>query len=114
MKTLAACVALMLSASIGAAFAADPQPVAVKDMKAPAKWYPDKHTTEKDGRFHFLHVKKEKMDCEDCHADQSNDRFFLRNTEAPPATLTAHVNRKECQDCHQPGKKRVFYGKTKD
>lgn len=114
MKTLAACLAMVLSAAVGIALAADPKPIAVKDMKAPAKFYPNKRTTEKDGRFHYVHVKKEKMDCEDCHADESRDRFFLRNTEAPPSTLTAHVNRKECQDCHQPKKKLVFYGPTKD
>lgn len=114
MRALAACLALSLAAVAGVAIAADPQPIAVKDMKAPAKWQPDKRTTEKDGRFHYLHVKKEKMDCEDCHADASKDRFFLRNTEAPPATLAAHVNRKECQDCHQPKKKVVLYGPVKD
>ncbi len=114
MRAITACLAMLLSAAVGIAVAADPQPIPVKDMKAPTKWYPNKRTTEKDGRFHYTHVKKEKMDCEDCHADESKDRFFLRNTEAPPATLTAHVNRKECQDCHQAKKKLVFYGPLKD
>lgn len=114
MKPIATLLAILLSASVGAALAADPKPIPVKDMKAPVKWHPEKRTTDKDGRFHYVHVKKQKMDCEDCHADESKDRFFLRNTEAAPATLTAHVNRKECQDCHQPGKKQVFYGPPKD
>lgn len=82
---------------------------AVSDMKAPAKWAPAKRTMAKNGRFHYLHVKKEKMECGDCHSDQSKDRLFVRATESPPATLGAHVDRAECVECHQGDKKPAWY-----
>ncbi len=82
----------------------------VSDMKPPAKWSVNKKTMAKDGRFHYLHVKKEKMDCSDCHANESRDRVFLRGTEAPPDPLSAHVDRKECLDCHSGNKKPLWYG----
>jgi hypothetical protein len=106
MKSLIAILALGVAAALTPAIAAE----AVADMKPPAKWAPTKKTMEKNGRFHYLHVKKEKMDCADCHTDASKDRLFLRNTEAPPATLTAHVNRSECTECHQGDKKLKWYG----
>lgn len=101
---------LALGAALGCTGASAADPIAVADMKPPAKWMPAKKTMDKDGRFHYLHVKKQKMDCSDCHADASKDTFFLRNTEAPPPTLTAHVNRAECVECHQGKKKPVWYG----
>ena len=50
------------------------------------------------------------MDCGDCHADASKDVLFVRNTEAPPATLSAHVDRAECLSCHKGKKKPTWYG----
>lgn len=108
MKSLIVTLALGLAFGLVPALAADPTSVA--DMKAPAKWQPSKKTLEKDGRFHYTHVKKEKMDCEDCHADETKDALFLRGGEAPPATLKAHLARAECIECHQAKKKLVFYG----
>ena len=106
MKKLLIPLLFGLAAALSPALAAE----SVADMKAPTKWAPTKKTMEKNGRFHYLHVKKQKMDCSDCHADESKDVMFLRNTEAPPATLTAHVNRAECTECHQGDKKPTWYG----
>ena len=108
MKSLLAILALGLAVGFPPAMAADP--IAVADMKPPAKWMPNKKTMEKDGKFHYTHVKKEKMDCGDCHADASKDVLFVRNTEAPPATLSAHVDRAECLSCHKGKKKPTWYG----
>ena len=106
MKSLLIAVALGLAALSAPALAAQ----AVADMKPPAKWAPGKKNMEKNGRFHYLHVVKQKMECSDCHADENKDLMFLRNTEAPPAPLAAHVNRAECLDCHQGTKKPTWYG----
>ena len=106
MKSLIAILALGVAAALTPAMAAE----AVANMKPQAKWAPTKKTMENNGRFLFLHVKKQKMDCADCHTDVSKDRFFLRNTEAPPATLTAHVDRSECTECHQGDKEPKWYG----
>ena len=108
MKRLLALLALGAVLGCTSAYAADTIPVA--EMKPPGKWMPAKKTMEKDGRFHYTHVKKQKMDCEDCHADTSKDRLFVRSTESPPATLKAHVDRGECITCHQGKKKPVWYG----
>ena len=106
MKSLLAILAIGLAVTMTPAMSAEP----VADMKAPAKWAPNKKTMEKDGRFHYTHVKKEKMACADCHSDASRDVLFLRNTEAPPATLGAHVDRAECIGCHQGKRKPTWYG----
>lgn len=98
---------LLLGLALGLSQSASAE--AVADMKAPAKWAPNKKTMEKNGRFHYLHVKKGKMECGDCHSDQAKDRMFLRASEAPPATLAAHVDRAECVDCHQGSKKPTWY-----
>lgn len=108
MKSLLATLSLGVAAMFTPAMAAEP--LAVADMKPPTQWMPNKKTTEKDGRFHFTHVKKERMDCDDCHADEPKDDLFLRSTEAPPKELKAHVDRAECIECHQAKKKLVFYG----
>ena len=106
MKTLLISLACSLAALSMSTAIAEP----VADMKPPAKWAVNKKTMAKDGRFHYLHVKKEKMECQDCHADESKDRMFLRSTEAPPATLAAHVDRTECMECHEGKKKPKWYG----
>ncbi|MEO8653131.1 MAG: hypothetical protein ABI409_03305 [Ramlibacter sp.] len=106
MKSLLAILAFGVAAVMSQAVAAE----AVADMKPPIKWAPAKKTMEKNGRFHYLHVKKQKMDCADCHADESKDKLFLRSNEAPPATLVAHVDRAECTECHQGDKKPTWYG----
>jgi nitrate/TMAO reductase-like tetraheme cytochrome c subunit len=103
---------LLIAVALGVAAAAAPTLAAqaVADMKPPAKWAPARKTMEKNGRFHYLHVVKQKVDCSDCHADQSKDIMFLRNTEAPPAGLAAHVDRADCLECHQGAKKPTWYG----
>lgn len=106
MKSLLIAVVLGLAAMGSPAFAGQ----SVADMKPPAKWAPARKNMEKNGRFHYLHVVKQKMECADCHADQNKDVMFLRNTEPPPAALVAHVNRAECVECHQGNKKPAWYG----
>lgn len=106
MKRLLIAVALGLTVAGAPTIAAQ----AVVDMKPPAKWAPAKKNMAKDGRFHYLHVVKQKMECPDCHVDESKDLMFLRNTEAPPAALKAHVNRSECLECHQGAKQPAWYG----
>jgi len=106
MKKLLIIVALGLAAMVAPVLAAQP----VGDMKPPAKWAPGKKNMAKDGRFHYLHVVKQKLECSDCHADENKDVMFLRNTEAPPAPLRAHVNRGECLECHQGSKQPTWYG----
>jgi hypothetical protein len=85
------------SADDAANKAAPARPAAVKKSMAP------------DGSFHTVHTKKLELACDTCHKSENKDVLFVRNTEAPPAGLKAHVDRNGCLVCHKDPRKPTWY-----
>ncbi len=98
MKALVASLALGLSLAMAPAFGAD----------APVK--KKYHLTGKpsmavEGRFHKLHEKQEKLECNDCHEKVQEDILYLRKDDRMSQKLSdeGQVDRKGCLTCHKPG-----------
>jgi hypothetical protein len=68
-------------------------------------------TIAEKGRWHAVHSKKQKLDCEDCHGGGEKDILFLRTGE--PQGSEGPVDRKGCLTCHQFPNKPTFYGAAK-
>lgn len=87
-------LALVCSPLAAQAADASAKPAAAK------KW----SMTEK-GRFHRLHGKQEKLDCEDCHEKDGlpDDTLFLRLHEPLAKDSPGPVSSDACHECH--GKK---------
>jgi hypothetical protein len=104
MKRLIMLTLLGFSLATGSVMAAD---VANKVVKVNAT----SKTLDEKGRFHAVHAKKEKLDCNDCHGGGADDILFLRTGEFQGKE--GPVDRKECLVCHQTPKKPTFYGQPK-
>lgn len=111
MKKLIMLATLGLAVVFGPSLAADAAATApaanAKAQRVSAKV----RTLKEKGRYHALHVTKNKMDCEDCHGGGGEDVLFLRTGEFQGKE--GPVDRKECLECHQPPKKPGFYGLSK-
>lgn len=92
---------------VGSAWAADAVTQAAPATKVTAQT----KTLAEKGRFHVVHAKKEKLDCNDCHGGGADDILFLRTGEFQGKE--GPVDRKECLVCHQTPKKPAFYGTAK-
>lgn len=111
MKRLIMLALLGLSLAVGPAFGAD---TATQKAATPAKAVKvnsGTRTLDEKGRFHNLHAKKAKLDCDDCHGGGADDILFLRTGEFQGKG--GPVDRKECLVCHQTPKKPGFYGTAK-
>lgn len=77
------------------------------DSPATAKAAPAKGTKSmaEKGSFHRLHGKKEKLDCEDCHASEPlpPDTLKLRYYKPLAKDSPGPVSSEDCHECH--GKK---------
>ena len=62
------------------------------------------------GRFHQVHIRKQKMACTNCHSTDVKDTLFLRRDEALPAGMPGQVDRSLCLGCHQEPAKPTWYG----
>jgi hypothetical protein len=100
-------ISLATGSAMGADAAAQKAAVAPKATAVTAKTL----TLDAKGRFHAVHTKKEKLDCDDCHGGGADDILFLRTGEFQGKE--GPVNRKECLVCHQTPKKPTFYGTAK-
>lgn len=114
MKKLLVLTLLGLSLAAGSVLAADVAPPktaisakAVKVAKVTAKTI----TMAEQGRYHAVHVNKQKLECSDCHGSGAEDILFLRTGEFQGKE--GPVDRKECLSCHQTPKKPTFYGTAK-
>ena len=110
MKRLIMLTLLGFSLAAGSVLAADvatPKAATAKVVQVNAKT----KTLEEKGRFHVVHSKKEKLDCDDCHGGGGDDILFLRTGEFQGKE--GPVNRNDCLVCHQTPKKPVFYGTAK-
>ena len=106
MKKLLVLTVLGFALAGGSAFSAD---VSVQKTvpKVAAVTAKTKTVAEK-GRWHAVHEKSQKLDCEDCHGGGEKDILFLRTGE--PQGSLGPVDRKGCLTCHQAPKKPTFYG----
>lgn len=101
MKRLTIAVAFGALLAMGAAGGAD--------APKAKPWAKAKKDLSVKGRFHQLHIKGEKLDCDDCHTKEPEDILFLRLNDAPPALKAGEEDpgqwgdRKGCLTCHKPG-----------
>ena len=102
-KLIVALGSVVLAGSMQFAFAAD-APAA----KAPAKpAVAARQSMAVKGSYHTVHVKKAKLDCEDCHekAALPDSTLNLRLHEPLAKGSPGPVNNDSCLDCHsKPGK----------
>ncbi|GAB4396360.1 MAG: hypothetical protein OHK0048_00790 [Rhodoferax sp.] len=108
MKKLLLLTLLGFALSGGSAFSADAPAAkpADKTMKVTAKT--KTKTILEKGRWHTVHVKGQKLFCDDCHGGGEKDILFLRTGE--PQGSSGPVDRKGCLTCHQTPNKPTFYG----
>jgi len=106
LSLLARLALLVLSLAAGSSLAADKAEKTAQAVKQDWKGAP-KSMAEK-GRFHKVHVQKEKLDCDDCHDKAESDPLFLRAGEFQ--AKEGDVDRNGCLTCHKSPKKPTFYG----
>jgi nitrate/TMAO reductase-like tetraheme cytochrome c subunit len=110
MKTLIASIALGFSLAVTPAFGADEAPAKKKD-DAPVKKkmvFTEKRSMSVDsGRYHKLHAKLKKLECDDCHDKEQKDILYLRKDDRMSKKLAeqGQVDREGCLECHKPGHK---------
>lgn len=111
MKRVIMLTLLGFSLAVGSVLAADlATPKATAPVKV-AKVTDKTKTLDEKGRFHAVHTKKQKLDCNDCHGGGADDILFLRTGEFQGKE--GPVDRKECLACHQTPKKPTWYGVAK-
>jgi len=108
MKNKILCLGLLVVVTLGNAWATDEPTYKPKIAGKPSMAVP--------GRFHSIHQKIEKLECDDCHDKQQSDILFLRKDDPLPAKMdkVGQADRKGCLTCHKPGEKnaktRSFWG----
>jgi Zn finger protein HypA/HybF involved in hydrogenase expression len=108
MKKFLMLALLGVSLTAGTAFSANE--VAQKAAPKAVQITAQTKTIAEKGRWHAIHTKKQKLDCEDCHGGGEKDILFLRTGE--PQGSSGAVDRKGCLECHQAPNKPTFFGKA--
>ncbi|MBI4984771.1 MAG: hypothetical protein HZC24_05365 [Rhodocyclales bacterium] len=95
---------LFIVALTGIALAVSPLALQAADAPS-AKPVAAKKSMAEKGRYHRLHGKKEKLDCEDCHEKGGlpDDTLFVRLHEPLAKNSPGPVSSDACHECH--GKK---------